>query len=156
MKNKENKKTIYILNALIIIMLIFIWGHSMIPAAQSSEESGYWATYLIPILKIFVGEKLATEYLVRKLAHFSEYAVFGFIVALRLKQSQRLDIKLIGKAEGASFLTAFLDESIQVLSGRGPMITDVWIDSFGAFFGILICSLIILVTERVKHARRAS
>ncbi len=38
MKNKENKKTIYILNALIIIMLIFIWGHSMIPAAQSSEE----------------------------------------------------------------------------------------------------------------------
>lgn len=154
--NKENKKKIYILNALIVVMLIFIWGHSMIPAAESSEESGYWATYLIPILKIFVGEKLATEYLVRKLAHFSEYAVFGFIVALRLKQTERLDVRLIGKAEGASFLTAFLDESIQVVSGRGPMITDVWIDSAGAFTGILFCSLIIFLTERIKHARRAS
>ncbi len=156
MNSKENKKKIYILNALIIIMLIFIWGHSMVPAVQSSEESGYWATYLIPILKVFVGEKLATEYLVRKLAHFSEYAVFGFIVALRVKQSQKLDIKLIGKAEGASFLTAFLDESIQVVSGRGPMITDVWIDSCGAFTGILVCSLILFVAERRRHARRTS
>lgn len=156
MNSKENKKKIYILNALIVIMLIFIWGHSMVPAVQSSEESGYWATYLIPILKMFVGEKLATEYLVRKLAHFSEYAVFGFIVSLRVRQSQKLDIKLIGKAEGASFLTAFLDESIQVLSGRGPMITDVWIDSFGAFTGILLCSLIVFVAERRKHARRTS
>lgn len=156
MNSKENKKNIYILNALIVIMLIFIWGHSMVPAVQSSEESGYWATYLIPILKMFVGEKLATEYLVRKLAHFSEYAVFGFIVSLRVRQSQKLDIKLIGKAEGASFLTAFLDESIQVLSGRGPMITDVWIDSFGAFTGIFLCSLIVFVAERRKHARRTS
>ncbi len=128
----------------------------MVPAVQSSEESGYWATYLIPILKMFVGEKLATEYLVRKLAHFSEYAVFGFIVSLRVRQSQKLDIKLIGKAEGASFLTAFLDESIQVVSGRGPMITDVWIDSLGAFTGILICSLIVFVAERRKNARRTS
>ncbi len=156
MNSKENKKKIYILNALIVIMLIFIWGHSMVPAVQSSEESGYWATYLIPILKMFVGEKLATEYLVRKLAHFSEYAVFGFIVSLRVKQSQKLDIKLIGKSEGASFLTAFLDESIQVVSGRGPMITDVWIDSLGAFTGILICSLIVFVAERRKNARRTS
>ncbi len=156
MNSKENKKKIYILNALIVIMLIFIWGHSMVPAVQSSEESGYWATYLIPILKMFVGEKLATEYLVRKLAHFSEYAVFGFIVSLRVRQSQKLDIKLIGKAEGASFLTAFLDESIQVVSGRGPMITDVWIDSLGAFTGILICSLIVFVAERRKNARRTS
>ncbi len=156
MNSKENKKKIYILNALIVIMLIFIWGHSMVPAVQSSEESGYWATYLIPILKMFVGEKLATEYLVRKLAHFSEYAVFGFIVSLRVRQSQKLDIKLIGKSEGASFLTAFLDESIQVVSGRGPMITDVWIDSLGAFTGILICSLIVFVAERRKNARRTS
>ncbi len=156
MNSKENKKKIYILNALIVIMLIFIWGHSMVPAVQSSEESGYWATYLIPILKMFVGEKLVTEYLVRKLAHFSEYAVFGFIVSLRVKQSQKLDIKLIGKSEGASFLTAFLDESIQVVSGRGPMITDVWIDSLGAFTGILICSLIVFVAERRKNARRTS
>lgn len=146
----NNKKKIYILNTILVLLLCFIWGHSMMSADASSEESGTWAAFLIPILKNIVGEKLATEHLVRKMAHFSEYAVFGFVMAIRMKQTRKLDIKMIARSEEASFITAFIDESIQVFSGRGPMITDVWIDSCGAFTGILVATIILLISDRRK------
>lgn len=38
-------------------------------------------------------------------------------------------------------LTAFIDETIQIFSGRGASIKDVWIDTFGALAGILIVLL---------------
>ena len=37
---------------------------------------------------------------------------------------------------------AFLDETIQIFSGRGPDIKDVWLDTFGAAAGILLVSAV--------------
>ena len=36
-----------------------------------------------------------------------------------------------------AFAVAFLDETIQIFTGRGPMIQDVWIDLSGAALGSL-------------------
>lgn len=39
-----------------------------------------------------------------------------------------------------AFYIAFIDETIQIFSGRGPQIADVWLDVFGAFCGAAIAS----------------
>lgn len=41
-----------------------------------------------------------------------------------------------------AFYIAFIDETIQIFSGRGPQITDVWLDVFGACCGTVIISLL--------------
>ena len=41
-----------------------------------------------------------------------------------------------------AFYIAFIDETIQIFSGRGPQIADVWLDVFGAFCGTVIISLL--------------
>lgn len=41
-----------------------------------------------------------------------------------------------------AFYIAFIDETIQIFSGRGPQIADVWLDVLGAFCGAAIASLL--------------
>ena len=49
----------------------------MIPAAGSSQESRRFGQLLAPLLELFAGEGNVTDHLVRKLAHFAEYAMLG-------------------------------------------------------------------------------
>ena len=60
--------------ALTALWLLFVWGHSLLPASVSKEESGHWLALLqnwMPWL---------TDYLIRKAAHFTEYAVLGALL----------------------------------------------------------------------------
>ena len=142
-----------VLIIIILVTVIFIWGHSMFSKEVSSGESSIALAILRPVLEIFAGKGNVTEYLVRKLAHFSEYAVlggelgylmFGIICFIRKSQSNPLvmAVKSFWLGELAVLVTAFLDETIQIFSGRGPMITDVWIDLAGGACGALIILLI--------------
>ena len=76
------KKTI--LTVLLVLMLLFIWGHSMVPAEASAAESGRVGALLTPFLELFVGKGNVTDHLVRKLAHFSEYAALGVLLGAQL------------------------------------------------------------------------
>ena len=40
------------------------------------------------------------------------------------------------------FFVAFIDETIQIFSGRGPQIRDVWVDLLGASIGLLIATVV--------------
>ena len=64
---------------LILVYLCFIYGNSLTPAAISSKESGY---FLAKIQDFLAGAGMdawwLTEHLVRKAAHFTEYAGLGF------------------------------------------------------------------------------
>ena len=66
-----------ILLVLLILTLAFIWGHSMVPGTLSADESGRALKLLYPLLSIFLDPKYITNHLVRKMAHFTEYAVLG-------------------------------------------------------------------------------
>ena len=52
------------------------------------------------------------------------------------------------------FVVAFLDESLQMLTGRGPAIIDVWIDCFGALCGLLLALLLFHLLYRHKQKNR--
>ena len=76
--NEQHRKMRILLRVLIVVSIVFAWGHSLIPAEESSEESGFVLELLKPLLRVFISEEMITELFIRKLAHFCEYALMGF------------------------------------------------------------------------------
>lgn len=143
---------------MVILVLAFIWCQSMMPGALSSRESEWFLQLVQPLVSLIqrglmrAGIELDPSYLVRKLAHFTEYAVLGVLIYL-------LFLKPGGK--GRFFLTAAVclasaavDESIQIFaSGRGPAVRDVGIDFAGAFTGMLIAAFAVFLFYRLRHQK---
>lgn len=93
---------------------------------------------------------------VRKCAHFSEYALLGFCLAayLRLKRWEKPRLTALPLAWGIATLYACTDELHQMfVSERGPAVLDVLIDSGGALTGVLIALLGMLLLARLSAAR---
>ena len=135
-----------VLTILLILLVLFIWGNSCLPKQVSSLESG-WVTELFrPIFDTLFGEGAVTEHFVRKLAHFTEYAALGFVSACLMLCLSIATVWRMAYSAMGSLIVALLDETIQIFSGRGPMIQDVWLDFSGAVCGgaiiFLICCLI--------------
>lgn len=129
-----------------IAILLFIWGQSIIPVAQSAEESGWITNNIInPILQ-FIGLEGVRDHVVRKAAHITEFFVFS-VVAAQLWMGKPVGTLITG------LLVAFLDESIQILSHRGSQISDVWIDLVGVMLGTLVGCLIWRMSERVRQRK---
>lgn len=103
------------------------------PIADSAAESGRVTEWLTPFLEVLVGQGNVTDHLVRKLAHFTEFAALGFQFLLLRRARTWTDV--VRSAE-LGFFAAFLDESIQLLSVRGAQISDVWLDTGGVAFGV--------------------
>ena len=144
MKRVRSKKT---LTVLIIVTLAVIWGHSILGREASSEESGFVMKLLAPFLELIVGKGNVTEHLVRKLAHFCEFFVLGAELLLFFALSKsRKNAFLLALSHG--LFTALMDETIQIISGRGPMIQDVWLDVCGFAVGP---SLMLGIMVWTKH-----
>ena len=136
-----------ILIVLLVLLLAFIWGHSCMPVSASEEESSVILELVRPLLGAVVGPENGTLHLVRKLAHFTEFFCLGCVLALLLPfrgKSQLL-------AGGLALLTGFIDETIQIFSGRGPAISDVWLDFSGAAAAIALLALF-----RILFLRRSA
>lgn len=158
---EKYRKIRILLRVLIVVSIIFAWGHSLLPAEESSEESGFVLELLKPILSVFLPEDLITGLFIRKLAHFCEYAIMGLemaaytalIIRKRIvftKESEKADRKEILKLSintlFCGLAVAFIDETIQIFSpGRGPEIADVWLDMSGFVSGGIVAALICLI-----------
>ena len=130
MKRLSRGKKLLIL--LLVLLLAFIWGHSCMPPDASEDESSTVLELLRPLLSLIVGAENVTLHLVRKLAHFTEFFCLGCVLAL---------------------LTGFIDETIQIFSGRGSAVSDVWLDFSGAAAAILILALARALLSRRRSAR---
>lgn len=117
----------WIFLALICVGFIFI--HSMIPESKSAHESLWFTEQVLnPFLSRF--GIIADKDIVRKIAHAVEFCVLALILSLWWKKPVR--------SFYAGFTLAFLDESLQVITGRGALITDIWIDLIGVRIGTLV------------------
>ncbi|MBR3515489.1 MAG: VanZ family protein [Lachnospiraceae bacterium] len=139
---RKNEVIKRILIVVILLTLAFIWGHSMMPGDMSGEESGFVYRVLSPVLKLLLPDAWVTEHLVRKIAHFSEYGALGVELTLYASLYKDLKGRRIVNLICSGLIVAFLDETIQIFSGRGTAIADVWIDLFGFTTGFLIVGLI--------------
>ncbi len=77
------------------------------------------------------------DHIVRKNAHFFTYLVLGVLVINALRRSEVKGGRSLAIALGICVLYAVSDEMHQIfVSGRGPGVKDVVIDSAGAIVGI--------------------
>lgn len=120
--------------ALTVLWLCVIWGHSMMPATDSGNESNFLAEWLMQYIPWM------NDYVIRKVAHFAEYAVLGGLLLGAFPKRGRAAIL---HAVLAGLLVALTDETIQLFApGRSGQITDVWLDLAGLCTGQLILRLL--------------
>ena len=92
------------------------------------------------------------ESIVRKIAHYSIYTLVGILLmglmsTYKIKELDRLAISLI-----IGVIYASTDEIHQVfVPGRGPLITDVILDSMGVLTGIFIVMLVLKIYGKCRH-----
>ena len=142
------------LAVLIVLTLAFIWGHSLMDAETSSQESGLVTRLITPVLELILGKGNVTELFVRKLAHFSEFALLGMELCLFFtgKRQRKRDGLLLALAHG--LFAALVDETVQIFSGRGPMIQDVWIDFSGVTTGAVFQMAVFVICLKIVAAQR--
>jgi len=148
MNNKKIKLLKIINIVLLALTLAFIWGQSMIPPSGSTTESSFIKEIVEEVIQSVSGNKTFSipEVLIRKSAHFLEYAVLGaeltvlFILDL-IKKKNTVLISFWKMYVNNAFIglsVAMIDESIQHFSGRYSSVFDVWLDLVGASFAIIV------------------
>lgn len=125
------------------LMILFIFAQSLLPKSLSSEESGWLMNTVINPLLQSIGLKPLSHHTIRKIAHVAEFTVLSMLLVLTFRGR-------IIRSAGVGFTIAFLDESIQLLSGRGASVTDIWIDLIGVAIGT---ALGFLLQNTRKHHR---
>lgn len=112
----------------------FILSRSMRGKVASDGES-QWVTDLLR--EIFHSDSISHAF-VRKLAHFTEFFILGAELSGLLWLERRRSVQSYLNIWFAGELCALLDETVQIFSGRGPSVADVWLDTAGATCGIFL------------------
>ena len=123
---------------LLLLTLAFIFSNSLLPVAESQKKSLGVTEIIKPVLEFFVGEGAVTDHLVRKLAHFTEFFVLGIELMLLCILHRRTRLQNVFNCLSFGLATAVIDESLQMLTDRGPMVSDVLLDFSGVLSGVLI------------------
>ncbi len=132
-------KRLRLCRILLVLNLVVIWGNSLIPGEVSGQISGFVMELLGNLLGMTPGESEGGHGLLRKLAHFSEFACLGALLCWRFSMSGKKGELLICQTLLGGIAAACADETIQIfVDGRGSSLIDVWIDASGAAAGMLI------------------
>ena len=158
---KENKLK-YILpenRTVRIVLAVFFWllaaacaGCIFWLSSKDGNQSQNMSDSVRGILMKLLGP-LLNSFIVRKFAHFFEYAVLGFLIGCALFLSRRRFSPIT--AVICSALYSVSDEIHQYfVPGRACRIFDVGVDTLGALTGTLILTLIILIVNSITMRRK--
>lgn len=139
-----------ILIILFVLIICFIWGNSLLSAETSSRISNAVSELLTSFFGNGEGESAIDNTSVRKLAHFVEFFFLGIVASLLLRlliNDTRVGIALSGLL---CLFIPVMDETIQIFTGRGPSLRDVWIDIGGYALGSLAVYLIVFIRAFLK------
>ncbi len=158
-----------LLAALILSNMALIFFFS----AESGEDSGSRSAGVTDtILKIICPDfdelsqdeqqsvETRVHHLVRKTAHFLEYAVLGFLAACLLLWLKHFSVCKIHPWQAWVFpaalglLYAVSDEVHQIFSHRGARVTDVLIDFAGAVFGVCMAHVAAWLIRCIRAAHQ--
>ena len=133
---------------LLALNILFIWGNSLLPGSVSGAISQFVRDLLAFLFDRGNDDPNAGHGLLRKLAHFTEFACLGGLLTWLFSMYR----KPVVLALLFGFLVASVDETIQYfVPNRGPAFKDVLIDTAGALVGISL--LLLGYTIRKKQAR---
>lgn len=122
-----------------LLWMFLIFLMSSFDATESANQSNFIVNIITNIFKIENIEVLS--FIIRKLAHFTEYLILGFLTI------NMLDKNDISKKYLLSILICIIyatsDEIHQIfVPGRTCQIKDILIDSIGSITGIYLYKLI--------------
>ena len=131
----------------LIACIAFIFRNSLESGALSSARSQAVMQKINEILSV-VNLGPLSEHTVRKLAHFAEFTLEGFLLMLCLRVYTARFVRHISWPLLGGMTTALLDETIQrFIPNRTSQVTDVWIDMAGVVFGALIALILLLIVR---------
>lgn len=130
---------------LLIGILGFIWGNSLLPAEISQAFSDWVKGLLFPASG---GEVQTGSGLLRKIAHFTEFTALGMTLCWLFA--------MLGKKMHWPFLfgigVACMDETIQhFVPGRASAIRDIAIDTAGVAVGIVLLMTGYILLRKIKN-----
>lgn len=149
MLEEKSKKIIYLILLITWMIAVFIFSNEN--GSQSQETSRNVTKVIVQILtynqEITEAEEIIlienTDYIIRKLAHFSIYAlggilIYNYINTYDLNAKRKIIISLL-----IGVIYAIFDEFHQYfVADRSAQIFDVCIDSSGAIIGVIFIYLI--------------
>lgn len=130
------KKLKYFIPAICWMIFIFIMSHTN--GNDSSNQSNFIAKMILEFINI---DQNTLTFIIRKIAHMSEYAILLLFVYYGIHKTIRYKYALLGSLL-ISFIYACSDEIHQLfIPGRSGQFTDVLIDTSGALIMLLIIYL---------------
>ena len=163
MKTWMNKHSIWLSLLLVIGVMVMIFCFSAQTGQQSGALSGkitgWILNMLVPDYENMPPQEQANlrqvaGTVIRKLGHFTEYALLGFALMLHIHTlKKKISVRLpLLWAWAVGTLYAASDEFHQsFVADRGPSVVDVMIDSAGVIAGVL---LTVWVLRRVAKNRQ--
>ena len=140
----------------ILLTVAFIFYNSAQPVPESQKASASVADTIVSVApnggESFGSWNSFVNY-IRKAAHALEFFVLGtelsllFFVLLKTRKLQS-----VWNVLSLVLCTAVADESIQILSGRGPRVQDVLLDFSGGAVAMLLFFILFLIVCAVRTA----
>ena len=137
-----------LLGILLAATLCFIWGNSLLSREDSAELSCWiteWLTQFMENLPL----QQPDEHVIRKLAHFGEFALLGLELAALFFLNRGRSLRSACLSALCALAAASMDETIQMFSNRSATVKDVLLDFSGALTAILL--LWLLTARRHKE-----
>ena len=142
-----------ILILLIVINIAFIFYQSSLSREESGEVSNNVSDVLEEIIPPDTKPGEFVHKNVRKIAHFVEFFSLGVLSSAYVFFFMR-SYKNAALTIPSSIMIALFDETIQILSKRGPSVKDVWLDASGFFAASLIfytvATLAVVIIKKVN------
>ena len=153
----------FFLPTLLIFQMLFIFTMSSFGHTSSDAQSNLFVDFIaqnFPHVRHGLENNLISLstliFLVRKTAHFTEYAILGSLFFINLRNTPKDLIKRpLVMSILFSLLYACTDELHQIfVPGRSAQFRDILIDTLGASFGATITYLTIKLFAKVKARTR--
>lgn len=143
MKSKKNKY--FYIPLILWMIIIFYFSHQ--PVNESSQLSEGISKPIVEKLESNIKTDIVEEkfdYLIRKIAHFTEYMILGILMYIASSKNNIPRNKKVLWCILLCALYAITDEVHQAfVPGRAPRVFDVLIDTAGSITGILMTKFII-------------
>lgn len=138
----------------LIACIAFIFRNSLQEGALSSARSQAVMRFLNELLD-HVGLGPLSEHTVRKLAHFAEFTLEGFLLMLCLRVYTSHFVRHVSWPLLGGMSTALMDETIQrFIPNRSSQVTDVWIDMAGVVCGLFVALILLLIVRVISAFHR--
>ena len=157
----KKRIVIAVFSCLTALWIGFIWINSMQVGVVSGEMSGSLTEGINEFFGSFIDGFYISGYVVRKLAHFTEFALLALLLCFDCrfifdidKRSTLRRASCVWLALPCAVAVACIDESIQLsVEGRVGSFVDVLIDSAGALFCVaLFFGVLMIMRARAKKS----